>query len=309
MCKGNQTQMSCGHTLTHFSERCGRKCAIPEGPLSYLSDSCARCDSGYLTHVVTKDYRERREELLGHFWGNKRDERMEDVRKNIERLEILNRSTNKALGEAKHLAFSAVDVEFPDKFEQKGMTSKWINGKCVWVDEEDPASVIAKKHGIPMKKNTRSADKDTAGAEPPLITGPPRLRKSNKKYKDPFENIPVVEHRVITGPPRFSRKPSPGPRDQVVFREEESPASAQTHSFRGSNKSFRNRLAADGHSSHAGLESSAVRNPGSRDQGSDSDRTIRAPTRSRKTESSTDYDIWMQIYDDDPKDKGERRAV
>ncbi|KAI1083548.1 hypothetical protein F5B20DRAFT_595528 [Whalleya microplaca] len=319
MCKGTQTQMSCGHILTHWTSRCPRACAQPsEGPPqpSYLPDTCAACDPGFRTRAVTQPYRSRRDELLDQLWGGASgDARRADVARDVERFERLHRSSSRAIGEAQALAFaSALDVEFPTtNSEQPRGTCRWIAGKCVWTDEDedDPAAVMSRKYGIP-RRHVRYAGKEEEKmeAEPPAVTGPPRLRQSRKKYRDPFADVVEVEHAVVEGPPRlYVKKAYSGPRDEVVVREAPppptpapTPVPAQVSRLRRAKK-LPHGLSTDTNSSDAGLESDIVtRKPDSVERGDDgdydSDRTIRPSTRNNKRhESSATNDIWMQMYD------------
>lgn len=48
--------MACGHVLSHISSFCGRPCPQPQGPRSYLNDTCAACHPPQLIRHIEASY-------------------------------------------------------------------------------------------------------------------------------------------------------------------------------------------------------------------------------------------------------------
>lgn len=137
MCNGTQIEMSCGHILTHYTQKCGKgqnkPCPEPrlDKPRTYLPDCCAECDPDFNSNRIKREHREQHAELVEQVRAKQRDGRSEEVERLLERMNVLSRSASQAIGEAKRLCSSGSDVEFPGGVLEPRGTSKWINGKCV----------------------------------------------------------------------------------------------------------------------------------------------------------------------------------
>ncbi|KAI1386319.1 uncharacterized protein F4822DRAFT_312305 [Hypoxylon trugodes] len=232
MCKAKQTQMSCGHTLTHFTELCPKglrqACTNPEldSPTSYLQDSCARCDPEFKVSRVRQLQRQRHSELTSHLL---RSQTPGEVGRVLTRVQELNRSANTAISEARTLMSSpSIDVEFPgvgidgsDGYNgnlTQG-TFKWVNGKCCW----EPGRPISRSGSIkrvntPVDIKKRADEIAELEKLHPSITGPPRVRRTKKGYVDPFEksNEQQKPPQVPNAPRLKTVKPYSGPRDHVI---------------------------------------------------------------------------------------------
>ncbi|KAI0848264.1 hypothetical protein F5Y00DRAFT_88484 [Daldinia vernicosa] len=302
MCTGTQTEMACGHVLTHYDQYCdeGRRkpCPQPElsAPRAYLDDSCAECDPMYMSNLVRREHRDRRTELMDQIYAHKRAGHMEEVRRLLERMEVVQRAANIAMGEMRYLCSSSVDVEFPgggpDAIMPRG-TSRWVDGKCVW-EEDVPYSVPG------SQRNKRAAPKQTHVEEQelPRISGSPRLRSTKKEYVDPFKEesdfqLQQEQQPKVSRPPRLrTNKEYTGPRGDsvVVFDGEEDTRQAPSLQPRlRRSKTYINKL------DHIRPTS----------QGSeellDSDKTVRPIVRSSRTKyvapgvDEEEEDIWLQL--------------
>lgn len=173
MCNGTQTEMSCGHVLTHYKQYCdeGRRKPCPQPELSvpraYLKDSCAECDPIYTSNLVRREHRDRYTELMDQVYAHKRAGHMEEVKRLLERMEVVQRAANIAMGEMRYLCSSSADVEYPgggpDAIMPRG-TSRWVDGKCVW--EEDVPYSVPEVSGIKelLQSRRRWSNKSCRGS-------------------------------------------------------------------------------------------------------------------------------------------------
>ncbi|KAI1461412.1 hypothetical protein F4805DRAFT_476971 [Annulohypoxylon moriforme] len=226
MCTGNQTEMACGHVLTHYTQRCekGKKTPCPDpmsdSPRQYLADSCAKCDPEFRKNKISRDHKSRHDELVAQLVADKRVNESKEAKRLLDCMQKLSFSMNREIGEVKTAGFSA-DVEFPGTGSHRlapKVTSKWINGKCVWGDEGLHRSGSSRVKRIAPNPSTTAAIVDVPAE--PLITGPPRLRRTKKEY---YNRLPEEkEQPPISGPPRLrTNKPYCGPRESVVVPSEE----------------------------------------------------------------------------------------
>ncbi|KAI0152332.1 hypothetical protein F4776DRAFT_24146 [Hypoxylon sp. NC0597] len=227
MCKGKQTEMSCGHVLTQYTERCQRgknkPCPEPvlEAPLSYINDSCAQCDPEFNMNQISREHKQRHAELVEQLYENKKAGRSEAVQQLLERMEKLRRSADRALGEVQvRCPPPSLNVQFPVcgyMGEWSKWTSRWVNGKCVWEEERPWKPGMGKVKRI-YRSPTTPPPPPTAEAEEQLASRKPRMRRSKKEYTTPPSLNPPEERPVISGPPRLRReKPYSGPRDICVI--------------------------------------------------------------------------------------------
>ncbi|KAI1775170.1 hypothetical protein F4818DRAFT_441269 [Hypoxylon cercidicola] len=296
--------MSCKHLLTHYTQRCekgrDKPCARPslEGPRVYLPDCCAACDPEFNVNKIKREQRNKHAKLVEQVYANQRSGSSEEVSRLLERIHVLTTSTNKATGEAKHSHTSAIDVEFPGVTEPKG-TSKWIDGKCVW-EEEEQWSLPPYRAEIRRSNQTTSTQvvEETLGTRVP-----PRLRSTKKGYIGPREE-PHREQFEITGPPRLrTNKPYSGPRGRVAVIESPEPERApeMQHRLR------RTKKHAEGLGRHDITPIDTKRHG---DNSPDIDRTPRPLKQNYvvvKGEEMVDEDIWLQLAEMDTKGKASRK--
>ncbi|KAI0111869.1 hypothetical protein F4814DRAFT_369558 [Daldinia grandis] len=303
MCNGTQTEMSCGHVLTHYNQYCNeghrKPCPQPElsVPRAYLEDSCAECDPMYTSNLVRRKHRDRHMELMDQVYAHKRAGHMEEVQRLLERMEVVQRAANIAMGEMRYLCPSSADVEFPgggpDAIMPRG-TSRWVDGKCVW-EEDVPYSVPG------SRRVKRAASKRTQAERqgPPRVSGPLRMRSTKKGYVDPFKeesDLQLLQEQQpkVSHPPRLrTNKGYTGPReDNVVVldgEEDERQAPSVQPRLRRS-KTYINKL------DHV---SSTSRGSG---KSLDSGKTVRPVVRSShakhgalRVDDEEEEDIWLQL--------------
>ncbi|OTB03361.1 hypothetical protein M426DRAFT_263389 [Hypoxylon sp. CI-4A] len=225
MCNAKQTKMLCGHALLHYTTRCPLGLQIPcpypslDEPPTYLSDSCANCDAEYNINKISREERAKRVELSAQVEKKQREGRPEEVRKLLKRIESLHRDTAVSISDARRMYRSFVEVEFPGSndhpmdIEPGNPTFQWINGKCVLLDDDG---------GTPDPDAKPIRRSKTPDHLKPLDLGPPRLRKNNKRYADPFRNEPHQQQQqqqqpLVPGPLRLRKsKEYVGPRDTAV---------------------------------------------------------------------------------------------
>ncbi|KAI1210823.1 uncharacterized protein F4807DRAFT_40274 [Annulohypoxylon truncatum] len=227
MCRGNQTKMACGHVLTHYTQRCKKgqqkPCPNPksDAPRQHLNDSCVECDSDFKKNQLSREHKSRHEELVAQLIADKRVNESKEARRLLECMQKMSNTVNREIGEVKTTGFSA-DVEFPGGGNHRmspKITSKWINGKCVWGEEEWNRSGSSRIKKIAPATSTTAAIVETPTENP--ISGPPRLRTTKKEY---FNRLPEEEKEQpkISGPPRLrTNKPYSGPRENVVVFDEQ----------------------------------------------------------------------------------------
>ncbi|KAI0888893.1 uncharacterized protein GGS22DRAFT_152644 [Annulohypoxylon maeteangense] len=219
MCSGNQTEMACGHVLTHYTSRCEKgPCAEPksDSPRQHLADSCAECDSEFKKSQLSREQKNRHEELVAQLIADKRVNGSKEARRLLNCMQKLSYTMNREIGEVRTTGFSA-DVQFPGSGNHRvapTITSKWVNGKCVWGEEEG----LHRSGSSRIKKITPATSTTAAEVEvpaEPLTTALPRLRRTKKEY---FNRLPEEkEQPVSTAPPRLrTNKPYTGPRESVV---------------------------------------------------------------------------------------------
>ncbi|KAI1095909.1 hypothetical protein F5B19DRAFT_272358 [Rostrohypoxylon terebratum] len=225
MCNGNQTEMACGHVLTHYSQRCEKGRPKPcselklDTPRQHLVDSCAQCDPEFRKSKLSRDQKNRHDELVTQLIEDKRVNESKEARRLLECMQKLRLTMNHKIGEVKTAGFSE-DVEFPGSSKHSmapRTTSKWINGKCVWSDEDlQRARSLRNREMAPSRTSTTEAFVESAESTP---LGPPRLRATKKEY---FNRLPEeIEQSPISGPPRLrTNKSYSGPRENVVIFEE-----------------------------------------------------------------------------------------
>ncbi|KAI0387648.1 hypothetical protein F5Y04DRAFT_286728 [Hypomontagnella monticulosa] len=306
MCNGKQTEMSCGHVLTHYTWHCakGRKkpCKEPnlalDAPRAYIHDSCAVCDPAFNVSARGREHKARRAELMKQIGASKSQA---EAQRLLSRLDALGRKATVAIGQARHLCHSAVDVEFPAP--KNGVrptgTFMWLNGKCVWVEEvvepDWPETEV-----MPEIEH--------------LNLGKPRLRNTKKGYKDPFAGVSEQEFPQITGPPRLrTNKPYTGPRENVVsFDVEEEPRVPRRQP---SLRRMKSAYGLSNSSSSDNKESDATAKPASHEtvgNGSSSNKTVRPITQDKQDKCSlpvtdeVDEDVWLKLAESD-EDAAPRR--
>ncbi|KAI1105823.1 hypothetical protein F4804DRAFT_349712 [Jackrogersella minutella] len=245
--------MSCGHVLTHYTQRCdmGRSLPCPkpslDSPRAYLSDTCARCDPEFNRNKLSREQIKRHDELVDQLYTSKLVGRPDEARKLLDGMEYLRRSTSNAIGAMQSLRLTSAfgDVEFPGSNSEPIMpryTSKWVNGKCVWEEEQATwkpgSSRVKRAHSTttPPIKTGAKVEKISEEEVQPLVSGPPRLRSTKKGYTN---HLPEEkEQSVISGPPRLrTNKPYSGPRTNVVAfdietEEHKAPQLQPQHSLR-----------------------------------------------------------------------------
>ncbi|KAI8961634.1 hypothetical protein F5Y11DRAFT_222331 [Daldinia sp. FL1419] len=321
MCSGERTYLDCGHHLTTYVKRCtqGHLKPCPEptlvAPPTKLADCCAECDPIYNQNLVHREHRDRHAELLNQVYKYQHAGHVEKVEKLLDRIEVLQRKANRAMGEARYLCSSAVDVQFPgggpDAITPRG-TSRWIDGKCVW-EEEQPYSV-------PKNKYARKIVPEQTQEEQRLVLGPPRLSTEkgslDRKYFEAqaelqrereWEQLQASKVMAARMPRLQTNKKYTGPRWDVVATSDEgedqqqAPSSSMQPRLRRSKK-YINKLSQVG---SVGKESY-----NSRDS-RDSDETVR-PARNdsrtqpvmpaaeddeEKEEEEEEKDIWLEEAD------------
>ncbi|KAK0701849.1 hypothetical protein B0T26DRAFT_795561 [Lasiosphaeria miniovina] len=67
MCTGYSVQVVCGHTLMHFATRCLKNCAAPEGPVSFIHDTCAKCHPEFVMKNIRERYYTERERIMARY--------------------------------------------------------------------------------------------------------------------------------------------------------------------------------------------------------------------------------------------------
>ncbi|KAI2620012.1 hypothetical protein GGR54DRAFT_647627 [Hypoxylon sp. NC1633] len=184
MCRGTQTEMACGHLLTHITQRCAlseekgpylqythvkfipdapRNWMYPpckkldlDAPRDYIDDSCAACDPEFNANRIRRHHQDTHANLHDKLCRSRRAGDLAATRSIMEALDRLSRETNRAVGEARYADYSAVDVEFPQgggaAMSLPRGTSRWVNGQCVWEDDTKtpslaPRSSRKKSHG------------------------------------------------------------------------------------------------------------------------------------------------------------------
>ncbi|KAL7627583.1 hypothetical protein AAE478_001776 [Parahypoxylon ruwenzoriense] len=215
--------MSCGHVLTHYTQRCPKPCPDSEvkldAPRAYIPDTCARCDPDYNAGRIQRAHAARRDQVLEQLYRASSVEgaerRQKEVKRCIARLDVLKRNANAAVGRAKHPqlsssikaasspfsrssspslnpysyspSLSALDVQFPRAASPKVTTSTWINGKCVWEGREEEEERVWRPgtHRIKKVFNTTPVIEESE-EELSRTKRPPRLRSTKKGYIDPF---------------------------------------------------------------------------------------------------------------------------
>ncbi|KAI6087918.1 hypothetical protein F4821DRAFT_258372 [Hypoxylon rubiginosum] len=287
--------MSCKHVLTHYTKHCrkGREkpCARPrlEGPRTYLPDCCAACDPEFNANKISREHKTRHSKLVEQVNASQHSGTSEEVRRLLDHIQKLTSTTNRAVGEAQHSYSSAADVEFPGVSVPRG-TSKWIDGKCVWQEEEP--------YRLPPY--------------PTETTAPPRLRSTKKGYAGPPEEVPR-EHVVITGPPRLrTNKPYTGPRESVGIVEsrepEEQAAPEMQHHIRRTKKTTENLR----HHHHVTANSGSTITPklDTKRHGNkpNMDQNPRPLKQNYVVDTGEEIDdIWLQLAEEDNKGKASRR--
>ncbi|KAI0161602.1 hypothetical protein GGR52DRAFT_130183 [Hypoxylon sp. FL1284] len=296
MCSGNQVEMSCKHLLTYYTERCnkGRRkpCAQPslEGPRTYLADCCAACDPEFNVNRIKREHKAQHAKLVEQVNASQRLGRSEEVEQLLERISMLTSYTNKSIGEVRSYT-SAIDVEFPRVTVPKG-TSRWINGKCVW-EEED-------RWGLPPYRADRGRVDEIITAVPVegAHTYVPAPLPDEQGYTGPPEEA-QRQQLAISGPRRSrADKSHPGPHEKVVVDERQ--LDQQTPET--TSRLLRTRRLPNG---------STVPNS-KRSLIPDVERAPRRPRRRysvTQDEAIVDEDIWLQLAEKDSKDKASPRKI
>ncbi|OTA92975.1 hypothetical protein M434DRAFT_31326 [Hypoxylon sp. CO27-5] len=231
MCNGKQTQMSCGHVLTQYTQHCHKgkenPCPKPvlEAPVDYINDSCAQCDPEFNVNQISREHKKRHAELVAQLWESKHAGRSEAVQQLIQRMEKLRLSADKAIGEAKiRCPPASLNVEFPgggNIASSSKWTSRWVNGKCVWEEERPWKQGMGK---IKRVYEPPASPKPKAEGEEPQVPTQPRMRTSKRKYTYPPSLNPPEERPAISGPPRLRQeKPYSGPRVECIIVETQTP--------------------------------------------------------------------------------------
>ncbi|KAI1763729.1 hypothetical protein GGR53DRAFT_531265 [Hypoxylon sp. FL1150] len=289
MCTGNQAEMSCGHVLTHYTQRCRKGLDKPctklslEGPRTYLLDCCAACDPEFNANKIRRDQKSKHSKLAEQVNANQQLGSSDEVRRLLDHIQKLTSYTNRAIGEAQHPHASAADVEFPGVTAPRG-TSKWIDGKCVW-QEEEPYRL------------------------PPYEASAPRLRSTKKGYAGPAEEVPR-EQVVITGPPRLrTNKPYAGPRENVGVESWQPEEQEMQHRIRRTRKTTENLRNHDNVTANSGSTATPKLDTRRQENKSDMDRSRRPLKQNYAVDAGekVDEDIWLQLAEKDNKGKASRR--
>ncbi|KAI2469355.1 hypothetical protein F4781DRAFT_220181 [Annulohypoxylon bovei var. microspora] len=315
MCNGSQTEMACGHVLTHYTQRCAKgqqqPCPEPQpdAPRDYLPDSCAKCDPEFQKSQLSRDHKNHHEELIAQLLADKRVGRSKEARRLLECMERMRVNASRAIGEVK-TAGSSTDVEFPGGGSHRmapKTTSKWVDGKCVWGDDERLHRLGSSRIKVlaASAKSTAAATVEGKGDKvQPLIPGPPRLRKTKKEY---VNRLPEEkELPQISGPPRLStNKPYSGPRENVVAIDAamEKWQVLQPQPYLRRTKKYANGLNFSNSSDQESIVT--VKNvgeeQGGRPSSSDSQSSVRTVVRAEPTMRITleaddsDEDMWLQL--------------
>ncbi|KAI1142267.1 hypothetical protein F5Y05DRAFT_422391 [Hypoxylon sp. FL0543] len=303
MCSGKQTEMSCGHVLTQYTQRCAKgqqtPCEEPalDAPRGYIRDSCAGCDPEFNANRISRAHKARHAELVAQLQAQRRAGRPDAVRQLLERIEKLRRTADLAIGEARTRVPASVDVEFPGGFgggdsvaASSKWTSRWVDGKCVW--EEEPAWTPGMGRIKKVYESPKPPTPEEEAAAQPAVTGPPRMRTLKKGYTYPSSLTPPQEKPPITGPPRLRQdKPYSGPRENYVVVEQETPQRQ---------RSLRRKK---GYVYEHGLSASDVTNRRSENTAKDTGKEQIRPV-APGVEEKEEEDIWMQLAEKTINDKG-----
>ncbi|KAI4867039.1 hypothetical protein F4820DRAFT_446384 [Hypoxylon rubiginosum] len=308
--------MSCGHLLTHHTKRCerGQKklCAqlSLEGPRVYLPDCCAECDPEFNMSKIKRQQINTHNKLVEQAYANQRSGSSGEVERLLERIRILTSTTNKAIGEAKHHT-SAVDVEFPGVTEPRG-TSKWVDGKCIWEEEEEWKLPSYQPDRRQMNQTTSAA----VVKETPQISAPQRLRSTKKGYIGPPEEA-HREQVKVTGPPRLrTNKPYSGPRENVATvenREPEQQAPEMKRRLRRTKKHAEGLRHYDNVTTDSGFNVNQkldTKRQGDSSPGIDRNpRPLKQNYAVVKGEEKVDEDIWLQLAEMNIKGEDPPRRI
>ncbi|KAI1409410.1 hypothetical protein F5Y13DRAFT_203593 [Hypoxylon sp. FL1857] len=231
MCKGKQTEMTCGHVLTQYTGRCQygevKPCRKPvlDAPMAYINDSCANCDPEFNMNKISREHSKRHAELIEQVYANQKAGRPLVVQQLLAHMESLRLSADKALGEAKARLPASVHVEFPgagNMASSSKWTSRWIDGKCVWEEERPWKPGMGKVKRV-YRAPTPPKLEEEAEAQA-MASRPPRMRTTKQGYTSPASLTPPKEQPPISGEPRMRQeKRYSGPRENYVTVEQPEP--------------------------------------------------------------------------------------
>lgn len=179
MCSGDVYTLSCGHTLVHYRSECRKtRCGKPggEGSHHFLADTCAKCDPEFRASQIGRKYRAAQSELTAQLTEALKARRADEVARIHDELERLRERTNAAIGEEKNRRVGTTNidgVEYPTAHvpsvirvitnggpEAAGYTSRWIDGKNIWmpvaeaerqIEEEQRLRVREGKPRVPVR--------------------------------------------------------------------------------------------------------------------------------------------------------------
>ncbi|RYP41738.1 hypothetical protein DL767_000754 [Monosporascus sp. MG133] len=166
MCKADVIKLSCGHSLVHYTKKCGRGCPEPEGTRRYLADTCSRCDSEYRASEESRELKKQTADVMKRLLELVETRESEKAAETASELDCMRKRANSAIGEAQHRRGSALDVEYPNRRREPSGTSQWINGKCVWA-----------------RDNPRIPYKTTRSPEPPKPSAEEAAREMREERK------------------------------------------------------------------------------------------------------------------------------